>query len=60
MAADSNDALLDRLSPDIITLGAAFHLQRFPHLPYSPQDVPVQGLITENGLTWFHKPGEDR
>lgn len=53
------DAMLGRLSPEVITLGAAFHLQRFHHLPYSPQDMPVQGLVTENGLTWFYKPGED-
>jgi 5-formyltetrahydrofolate cyclo-ligase len=52
------DALLERLSPGIITLGAAFHLQRCRQLPYSPQDLPVQGLMTEQGLTWFHKPGE--
>lgn len=53
------DALLERLSTDIITLGAAFQLQRFHRLPSSPQDMPVQGLMTENGLTWFQKPGED-
>ena len=53
------DALLERLSPDIITLGAAFQLQRFHHLPCSPQDMPVQGLVTERGLTWFHRPGVD-
>lgn len=53
------DALLDRLPPDLITLGAAFELQRFPHLPASPQDLPVQGLVTEQGLTWFRKPGEE-
>jgi 5-formyltetrahydrofolate cyclo-ligase len=53
------DALLERLSPDIITLGAAFQLQRTERLPYSPQDMPVQGIVTEQGLTWFQKPGED-
>ena len=53
------DALLERLSPDIITLGAAFQLQRFHALPYAPQDLPVQGLVTEKGLTWFRKPGEE-
>lgn len=53
------DALLERLSPDIITLGAAFQLQRCHHLPYSPQDMPVQGLATEQGLTWFQKPDTD-
>jgi 5-formyltetrahydrofolate cyclo-ligase len=53
------DALLGRLAPDIITLGAAFHMQRIERLPCSPQDLPVQGLVTERGLTWFHRPGED-
>jgi 5-formyltetrahydrofolate cyclo-ligase len=53
------DALLERLSPDIITLGAAYRIQRHPQLPYSPQDLPVQGLVTEQGLTWFQKPGEE-
>lgn len=52
------DALLERLSPDIITLGAAFQLQRFERIPVSPQDLPVQGVMTEQGLTWFQKPGE--
>lgn len=52
------DALLERLAPEIITLGAAFQVQRCQALPYSPQDQPVQGLVTEKGLTWFHKPGE--
>jgi len=53
------DALLERLSPEIITLGAAFQLQRLHALPYAPQDLPVQGLMTEQGLTWFHKPEEN-
>lgn len=53
------DALLERLSPEIITLGTAFQLQRCPSLPYSPQDLPVQGLMTEAGLTWFRKPGDE-
>lgn len=53
------DALLDRLSPEVITLGAAFQAQRFPALPCAPQDLPVQGLVTELGLTWFHRPGKE-
>jgi len=53
------DALLERLSEDVITLGVGFELQRTPHLPVSPQDMPVQGLMTEEGLTWFQKPGAD-
>jgi 5-formyltetrahydrofolate cyclo-ligase len=53
------DALLEHLSPDIITLGAGFKCQRMERIPYAPQDMPVQGLVTEHGLTWFHKPGKD-
>lgn len=53
------DALLERLNPDILTLGAAFQLQRAHRLPVSPQDLPVQGIVTEQGLTWFQKPGEE-
>ncbi len=47
------DALLERLSPEVITLGVGFALQRTPRLPVSPQDLPVQGLMTEEGLAWF-------
>jgi 5-formyltetrahydrofolate cyclo-ligase len=53
------DALLERLSPDVITLGAAFEIQRTQHLPHSPQDMPVHGVMTEQGLTWFQRPGEE-
>lgn len=53
------DALLEHLSPDVITLGAAFQCQRIDRIPCSPQDLPVQGIVTEQGLAWFHKPGED-
>lgn len=47
------DALLDHLPGDVITLGVGFSLQRTASLPVSPQDLPVQGLMTEEGLTWF-------
>ncbi len=53
------DALLDRLPEAVITLGVGFSIQQTLRLPISPQDLPVQGLMTEEGLTWFHKPGED-
>ena len=53
------DALLERLPDEIITLGAAFHIQQTNRLPNSPQDLPVQGFVTEKGLTWFQKPGEE-
>ncbi len=47
------DALLGHLSEDVITLGVGFSIQQAPRLPISPQDLPVQGLMTEEGLTWF-------
>lgn len=50
------DAMLGRLSEDVITLGVGFDMQRVPRLPESPHDHPVQGLITETGLQWFHRP----
>jgi len=53
------DAMLERLSEEVITLGVGFALQRVPQLPVSPQDIPVQGLMTEEGLHWFRKPGEE-
>jgi len=53
------DALLGHLPEDVITLGVGFALQQTQHLPISPQDLPVQGLMTEEGLTWFQKPGEE-
>jgi len=47
------DALLGRLPEDVITLGVGFNLQQTPRLPISPQDLPVQGLMTEAGLAWY-------
>ena len=52
------DALLDRLSPEILTIGAAFQCQRTGRIPCSPQDLPVQGVITEEGLAWFRRDEE--
>lgn len=51
------DALIDHLDEDVITLAVGFEIQRTLRLPQSPLDQPVQGLITEAGLTWFRKPG---
>lgn len=47
------DALLDRLGERLPTLGVAFACQRTALLPRDPQDLPVQGLVTERGLSWF-------
>jgi 5-formyltetrahydrofolate cyclo-ligase len=46
------DALLDRLSDEIITLGVAFSVQCTPAVPVDPLDQPVSGLVTENGIQW--------
>lgn len=47
------DALIDHLDDEIITLAVGFEAQRTLRLPQSPLDQPVQGLITEAGLSWF-------
>ena len=47
------DALLERLSCEVITLGAAFSLQMTPRLPVGPIDQPVQGIVTEEGIHWM-------
>lgn len=54
------DALLDKLDDRMIALGACFECQRKAELPISPQDMPVQGLMTEKGLCWFAEDGEER
>lgn len=50
------DALLDHLDGRVVTLAVGFEAQRIPVLPLEPMDQPVQGLVTEEGLTWFQKP----
>lgn len=47
------DALLAKLEERILTLAVGFDCQRTAMLPRNPMDMPVQGLITESGLTWF-------
>lgn len=54
------DAVLGRLSPDILTLAVGFACQRISRLPVDPQDAPVQALLTEQGLTWFDRNDEPR
>ncbi len=49
------DALLDRLPPEIITLAVGFEMQRTPTLPVSPQDLPVQALMTEKKIYRFQR-----
>ena len=47
------DALLARLSENIITLAVGFEFQQTDALPIEPQDMPVQALQTEKTLLWF-------
>jgi 5-formyltetrahydrofolate cyclo-ligase len=47
------DAVLAALPATVITLGVGFALQRCQCLPAGDGDRPVQGLVTEAGLTWF-------
>lgn len=47
------DALLERLPDEILTLAVAFGCQEVTDLPQEPQDLPVQGVLTEAGLRWF-------
>ncbi|HJW08521.1 MAG TPA: 5-formyltetrahydrofolate cyclo-ligase [Holophagaceae bacterium] len=49
------DALLGRLREELPTLGVGFSLQQVPALPLDPQDLPVDGLLTERGLEWFNQ-----
>lgn len=46
------DALLARLSPEVVTLGVGFESQMHQSVPVEPHDWPVQGLLSERGLVW--------
>jgi len=46
------DAVLAALPEGVLVLAAGFALQRCAALPASAQDRPVQGLVTELGITW--------
>ena len=47
------DATLARLSPDVATLGTGFACQRCAALPVGPTDLPLQGFVDQDGITWF-------
>jgi 5-formyltetrahydrofolate cyclo-ligase len=53
------DAVLAGLPADVIVLGAGFGLQCCDRLPASPQDRPVQGVVTEEGISWV-RPEDQR
>ena len=58
------DAVLAALPEQTAVLAVGFELQRCPGLPAGPLDRPVQGLVTEAGLSWIppaaRSAGEDR
>jgi len=47
------DTTLAQLPEGILTLALGFECQRCGPLPVEPQDLPVQALLTEAGLSWF-------
>lgn len=47
------DALIERLPDEVLTLAVAFGFQEVMDLPREPQDIPVQGVLTESGVRWF-------
>jgi len=44
------DALLAKLSDDILTVGLGFEAQMHLEIPVEPHDWPVHGLMSEQGL----------
>lgn len=49
------DVVLRDLPPEVETLGTGFARQGVPALPASPLDVPVRGLVDENGIRWISR-----
>jgi 5-formyltetrahydrofolate cyclo-ligase len=47
------DALLARLSEDILTVGVGFECQMHLPVPVEPHDWPVQALLSERGLRFL-------
>lgn len=47
------DGVLSALPQDVATLGTGFAFQRCADLPVRPGDVPVRGLVNEDGIDWF-------
>jgi 5-formyltetrahydrofolate cyclo-ligase len=46
------DRTLARQRPHCL-LGAAYSFQRQPHLTREPWDIPMDGIVTENGVYWI-------
>lgn len=47
------DALLAHLDGQVLTVAVGFEAQRTEAVPVEPLDMPVDGLVTEAGVTWF-------
>jgi len=47
------DRTLTRLSKKPKLVGFAFALQEFDHIPRDSHDVPLDAVVTENGVTRF-------
>jgi 5-formyltetrahydrofolate cyclo-ligase len=44
------DALLARVSEEVLTVGVGFEAQMHQSVPLDPHDWPVQALLSERGL----------
>lgn len=49
------DALLPHLPDGVLTVGVGFEAQLNLDVPVEPQDWPVQGLLSEQGLEWLEQ-----
>ena len=47
------DALLAKLPEEVLTLGVGFEAQMHLPVPVEPHDWPVQGLLSERGISWL-------
>jgi 5-formyltetrahydrofolate cyclo-ligase len=59
----SGAGFYDRALPGMgnaLTLGVALDLQMARDLPQDPWDVRMDGIVTERGIVWSHRPDEHR
>lgn len=47
------DRFFERLDKSVPRIGIAFSLQQIETIPLEEHDLPLTGLITEEGLQWF-------
>lgn len=50
------DRFLCQCRPDAMRIGLGFSFQLLPQLPCEPHDVPLQALVTEKEVLFFHAP----